>query len=153
MSPLNQEEFSHEPFLVQGMTTLKTILIAEDNEDSLFLLARLLRRSGYSVVEAQDGLEALAQLKESKPDLLLLDLMMPGLSGFEVLERFQEEPERQTVPVIVLSTLADSEVIGQCTRLGVCDYITKPYDPADLLRRISDVLMQPSSRHLPGGLT
>jgi CheY-like chemotaxis protein len=122
------------------MTTPKTILIAEDNEDTLFLLAMQLRQSGYLVLEAQDGLEALTHLKDNKPDLLLLDLMMPGLSGFEVLEQIQADAELQTIPVIVLSALADPDVISRCVGLGAREYVTKPYDPAHLLNRISSVL-------------
>jgi CheY-like chemotaxis protein len=122
------------------MTAPKTILVAEDNEDTLFLLALQLQNSGYLVVEAQDGFEALAQLREKKPDLVLLDLMMPGLSGFEVLEQMQADAELRTIPVIVLSALADPDVISRCAGLGARDYVTKPYDPAELLRRISGVL-------------
>jgi DNA-binding response OmpR family regulator len=120
----------------------RTVLIAEDDEDTLFLLARQLRHSGYLVVEAQDGLEALAQLRAKRPELVILDIMMPGLSGFEILERLQEEPELRTIPVIVLSALMDSEVISRCMELGARDYMTKPYEPADLLGRVSNVLTQ-----------
>ena len=123
------------------MTTPKTILVAEDNEDTLFLLAMQLRRSGYLVLEAQDGLEALAQLREKKPDLLLLDLMMPGLSGFEVLEQMQADAGLGTIPVIILSAVADPEFVSRCIELGARDYMTKPHDPDDLLGRISSALM------------
>ncbi len=119
------------------MTTPKTILIAEDNEDTLFLLGMQLRQAGYLILEAQDGRETLAQLKDTKPDLLLLDLMMPGLSGFEVLEQMQADAELKKIPAIVLSALADPEVINRCMGLGAYDYVTKPYDPAYLRDRIS----------------
>ncbi len=149
MSLTNQQEFSHQPFQgsyrmgrnwVQGMTTPKTILIAEDNEDTRFLLAMQLRQSGYTVLEAEDGIEALDQLKENKPDLLLLDLMMPGLSGFEVLEQIQTDAELPKVPTVVLSALADPDVINRCIGLGARDYITKPYDPVQLMDRIVNAL-------------
>ncbi len=81
----------------------KTILIAEDHKDTLFLLATNLRSCGYLVLETQDSIAALAQLKEKRPDLLILDIMMPGRSGFAVLEQLLEEPELRTIPVIVLS--------------------------------------------------
>jgi adenylate cyclase len=118
----------------------KDILIAEDNEDTLFLLAMQLRQSGYTVLEARDGIEALDQLKDSKPDLLLLDLMMPGPTGFDVLEQIQTDAELPKIPVIVLSALADSEAIGRCIELGAHAYMTKPYDPGDLLRKVSGLL-------------
>jgi len=118
----------------------KDILVAEDNEDTRFLLALQLRRGGYRILEAEDGIEALDQLKENKPDLLLLDLMMPGLSGFEVLEQIQTDTELPKVPVIVLSALADPDVINRCMGLGATDYMTKLYTTDDLLDKISGVL-------------
>lgn len=66
--------------------------------------------------------------------------MMPGLSGFEVLEQMQADAELRTIPVIVLSALADPDVISRCVGLGAYDYVTKPYEPADLLNRISGAL-------------
>jgi CheY-like chemotaxis protein len=119
---------------------MTTVLIAEDNEDTRFLLALQLRQSGYTVLEAEDGIEALDQLKDAKPDLLLLDLMMPGLSGFEVLEQIQTDDELPKVPTIVLSALADPDVINRCMGLGAADYVTKPYDPAQLVDRIANAL-------------
>ncbi len=124
------------------MTMPQTILIAEDNEDTLFLLAIQLRRGGYTVVEAWDGIEALDRLKENQPDLLLLDLMMPGPSGFEVLEQIQTDAELLKVPVIIFSALTEIDVIKQCIELGARDYVTKPYTSDDLLKKISSVLAQ-----------
>jgi DNA-binding response OmpR family regulator len=123
-----------------NMTTPKTILIAEDNEDTLLLLTAQLRKAGYLVLQAQDGFGAIDQLREKRPDLLLLDLMMPGLSGFEVLEEVEADAELRTIPVIVLSAVADSEAISRCVELGAREYMIKPYDPDDLLRRIGSAL-------------
>jgi DNA-binding response OmpR family regulator len=118
----------------------QTILIVEDNEDTLFLLTMQLQQGGYTILEAQDGIEALDKLKDNQPDLLLLDLMIPGLSGFEVLERIKTDDELPKVPVIILSALDEPDVIKQCMELGACDYVTKPYTSNDLLNRISSVL-------------
>ncbi len=122
------------------MTMPQTILIVEDNEDTLFILAMQLRQGGYTVIEARDGIEALEQLKENQPDFILLDLMIPGLSGFEVLERIKTDAELLKVPVIILSALAELDVLKQCIGLGVRDYVTKPYTPDDLLNRIFSAL-------------
>ncbi len=122
------------------MTMTQTILIVEDNKDMLSVLAMQLRRGGYTILEARDGVEALDQLKDHQPDLLLLDLMIPGLSGFEVLERIKTEAELPKVPVIILSALAEPDVIKRCMDLGAHDYVTKPHTPDDLLNRISSVL-------------
>jgi len=132
------------------MTMPQTILIAEDNEDTLFLLAMQLRRGGYTVVEAWDGIEALDRLKENQPDLLLLDLMMPGPSGFEVLEQIQTDAKLLKVPVIIFSALAEPDVIKQCIELGARDYVTKPYTSDDLLKKISSVLARNQAQ--PGEL-
>ncbi len=122
------------------MTMTQTILIVEDNKDMLSILAMQLRRGGYAIIEAQDGIEALDQLKDNKPDLLLLDLMIPGLSGFEVLERIKTDGEVPKEPVIILSALTEPAVIKRCMELGACDYVTKPHTHDDLLNRISSVL-------------
>ncbi len=122
------------------MAMPQTILIVEDNEDTLFLLAMQLRRGGYAIMEAWDGMDALEQLKHNKPDLILLDLMMPGLSGFEVLGQIKTDAELAKVPVIVLSALAEPDVIMRCIELGAHDHVAKPYSLDDLLKRISSVL-------------
>ncbi len=110
---------------------MKTIAIADDDIYIGNMLEALLRREGYHVLRAYSGTEALLLLTRNRPDLVLLDLMLPGLSGEEVL------PKIQGIPVIVLSAKAD---VGDKVSLllgGAADYMTKPFDTSELLARIT----------------
>lgn len=110
---------------------MKKIAVVEDDEHIGNMLAELLRGEGYETVRAYSGSEALLLLERTRPDLILLDLMLPGASGEEVLERAKD-----ICPVIILSAKAD--VGGKVKNLneGASDYITKPFDPEELLARI-----------------
>lgn len=110
---------------------MKKIAVVEDDEHIGNMLAELLRGEGYETVRAYSGSEALLLLERARPDLILLDLMLPGASGEEVLERAKD-----ICPVIILSAKAD--VGGKVKNLnaGASDYITKPFDPEELLARI-----------------
>lgn len=110
---------------------MKQILIIDDDSYIGGLLEELLTREGYGVLRAYSGTEALLVLSGSRPDLVLLDLMLPGLSGEEVL------PKIQGIPVIVLSAKADSQDKVRLLLGGAADYITKPFDTAELLARIT----------------
>ena len=86
-----------------------TLLIVDDNEDNLDMLARRLRRKGYAVRCASSGAQALAQLQTEAADLVILDVMMPGMSGLEVVERIRKQPRLQSLPIIMATAKADSE--------------------------------------------
>ena len=122
------------------MAKQETILIADDDANFLSFLTFLLEHNGYRTMQAADGLATLNKLREERPALTLLDLMMPGLSGFEVLERMQEDPQLSTLPVIVVTALADEKARARCLELGVRGYVTKPFDHSELLRTIRDTL-------------
>ena len=102
------------------------ILVAEDQPGVRHGLVRVLESAGYEVSEACDGSEAVARLRESLPDLLLVDLRMPGLDGLGVLEAVRAEG--WDLPVVVLSANDDSEVAKSAMRLGARDYLLKPFD-------------------------
>jgi CheY-like chemotaxis protein len=123
--------------------TQETILIVDDNESVLESLTFQLAGSGYRTIQASDGLAALDKATEERPALILLDLMMPGLSGFEVLERMQEDPQLSTIPVIVVTVLDDEHSQAWCLKLGARGYVTKPYDYDELLETIRDTLTGP----------
>ncbi len=120
------------------------ILIVEDDEDIVDVLRRTLRAEGYEVRAALDGPEALEDLDEFAPDLVVLDLGLPGMDGMEVMERIRESNE---VPVLMLTARADPEdrVAGLDT--GADDYLVKPFDRSELLARIRALLR----RHPPRG--
>ena len=120
------------------------VLVVEDDEDIVDVLRRTLRAEGYEVRAALDGPEALEDLDEFAPDLIVLDLGLPGMDGMEVMDRVRESSE---VPVLMLTARADPEdrVAGLDT--GADDYLTKPFDRAELLARIRALLR----RHPPRG--
>ncbi len=117
------------------METRKRILLADDERAILKVLSIKLRISGYEVITAQDGEEALLLIDSAKPDLVLLDIIMPRADGFQVLERLRSYPE---LPVIALS--ARPENARKALALGVKDFLTKPFDVDDLVRRIDRIL-------------
>lgn len=110
---------------------MKTIAVIEDDVHISDMLGELLSREGYRVLRAYSGTEALYLLAREEPDLILLDLMLPGLSGEELLQRVQ------AVPVMVLSAKLDVEDKVKALRSGAVDYMTKPFDPRELLARIT----------------
>ncbi len=116
---------------------MKTIAIIDDDIHIGDVLEQLLRQEGYQVLRAYSGTEALYLLSQQRPDLVLLDLMLPGLSGEEVL------PKIQSFPVIILSAKGDVENKVELLQAGAVDYITKPFHPQELLARIGVHLRRP----------
>lgn len=112
------------------------ILIVDDNATNRDLLARQLARIGHSVQMAEGGHGALAMLDRDSFDLILLDLMMPIISGFEVLCRLKAQPQTRDIPVIMISALDDLDSIARCIEAGAIDYLPKPYDAMLLRARI-----------------
>ena len=112
------------------------ILVVDDNATNRDLLTRQLSRSGHEVAEAEGGLEALARLERDTFDLILLDLMMPVISGFEVLGRLKANPRTRDIPVIMISALDDLDSIVRCIEAGAIDYLPKPYEAVLLRARI-----------------
>jgi signal transduction histidine kinase len=117
-----------------------TLLAVDDNAQNRELLQRMLERQGYSVTMAASGEECLKLLAGRRFDLVLLDVIMPGLSGFDVLNRMRASPELRTVPVIVISALDESSAAIRCIQMGAEDYLPKPFDPVLLKARIGATL-------------
>lgn len=107
-------------------TTPATIMVADDAELNRELYRRLLQRSGYDVVETKDGCETLAAIERNVPDLVLLDLTMPGLSGVEVLRQLRRDYDQVALPVIVVTGHTGVQTIRTCLDAGANDYIMKP---------------------------
>ena len=116
------------------------ILVVDDSEENRDMLARRLRRQGYEVQTAAGGRAALAALAESPVDLVLLDVMMPDLDGYAVLERLKADPTRRDIPVLMISALDDLDSVVRCIQLGAEDYLGKPFDPILLQARIGACL-------------
>ena len=117
------------------------VLIVDDNEDNRYTLTRRLRREGYTdVTAAGDGREALARLAESDFDLVLLDIMMPEMDGYSVLENLRASGRLASLPVIVISAIDDFDSVVRCIELGAEDYLPKPFNATLLRARIGAVL-------------
>ena len=119
----------------------KSILVIDDNDDIRGLLSLVLQKEGYEVLEAAGGSEALIKINESKPDLILLDVMMPGLSGLEVLSTIRESREKKIseVPVIMITAKSTIDDIDAAIELGANSYIVKPFRPANLVEKVSEI--------------
>ncbi|HEX8976129.1 MAG TPA: response regulator [Solirubrobacteraceae bacterium] len=116
------------------------IVVADDEVDVRELVAYRLSRSGYEVIEAQDGEQALRLALEDPPDLAVLDVMMPKLDGYELTRRLRAEPSTQRVPVILLTARAQEADVSQGFEAGADDYLRKPFNPDELLARVRAVL-------------
>ena len=118
------------------------ILVVDDNEVNRDMLQRRLEREGYQVATAVDGLDALRRVAEGDFDLVLLDIMMPGLNGYQVLEQLKSDPQRRHIPVIMISALDEIESVVRCIEIGASDYLPKPFNPVLLRARIGACLEQ-----------
>jgi two-component system cell cycle response regulator len=114
-----------------------TVLVAEDSLVVRAVLRQHLESQGYSVIEANDGNAALRACHETKPDVVLLDIEMPGLDGHEVLRALKADPGLSDVPVVFLTGRTDTEDIVEGLRLGAHDYLKKPFEASELIARVS----------------
>lgn len=122
------------------MTPIRVVCI-EDESDMIDLVSIILSKEGYSVIGATGGLHGLQVVEDTQPGLVLLDLMMPDLDGWEVYQRLKSNPKTMNVPIIVVTARAQSidKILGLHIA-KVDDYITKPFAPADLLASVEKVL-------------
>jgi len=119
----------------------KTILVIEDDKFLRELISRKLTGEGFDVLEAVDGEEGIKKIKEGKPDLVLLDLILPSIDGFEVLTRVRDDPEVSSIPVIILSNLGQREEVEKGLKLGAVDYLIKAhFTPGEIIEKIKNVL-------------
>ena len=112
------------------------LLVVDDNEFNRDLLRRHLQREGYDSIEATNGREALELVREHSPDLVLLDIIMPEVNGFEVLQHLKGDEELADIPVIMISALGDTDSVVRCIEMGAEDHLPKPFDPVLLRARI-----------------
>lgn len=123
----------------------KKILIADDEPSIVAAVEFLLKRDGYDVRVARTGDEALELIEASPPDLVLLDVMMPGKSGYELCKRLRERPEWRGLKIIMLSAKGRDAEVSRGLSLGADVYITKPFSTRDLMAKIHGLLEQSSS--------
>ena len=118
----------------------RRILVADDDPVIVRLLQVNFRLEGYDVETAAHGEEAVQKVRELHPELILLDVMMPGLDGWEVCRRLKAEPDTSGIPIIFLSARAQDEDRRRGLELGVVEYVTKPFDPGELVALVGRCL-------------
>jgi DNA-binding response OmpR family regulator len=119
----------------------KKILIIEDDKFLRELIAQKLTQEEYEIAEAVDGEDGLQSIKKEKPDLVLLDLILPGMDGFEVLTKAKEDAEIAGIPIIILSNLGQRDDIERGLKIGAVDYMIKAhFTPAEIIAKIKEVL-------------
>jgi DNA-binding response OmpR family regulator len=113
-----------------------TILVVDDNRDNAEILGSFLESRGYEVVHAGDGRSALARIEETSPDLVLLDVMMPGMDGWQVCRAIKRHPEHGSIRVVMVTAKGDYEDKFEGMRSGADDYVVKPVDLAELAEKV-----------------
>jgi two-component system cell cycle response regulator DivK len=121
---------------------MKRILVVEDHEDNLQILRDLLKSAGYEMLEAGDGAAGVAVAAAEKPDLILMDIQLPVLDGYEATRRIKADPALAKIPIIVVTSYALSGDEGKAKAAGCDAYVTKPYSPRQLLAKIREYLPQ-----------
>ncbi len=130
-------------------TTSARVLVAEDNPQGAELLEAYVTGGGYDVRTAADGESTLRLVREWKPDLILLDVMMPKLSGFEVCKRLKADPATRDIAVIMVTALDQPSDVERAVEVGTNDFLTKPINKTDLLLRIKSMLATRRGKELP----
>jgi two-component system cell cycle response regulator len=126
-----------------------TVLIVDDNPQNVELLQAFLESLPLKIVTAADGVEALEKVAQHNPDLILLDIMMPRMSGFQVCKRLKTDPKTRDIQILMVTALNELGDIEQATECGTDDFVSKPINKFELVTRVKSLL---SVRHLKGEL-
>ncbi len=118
----------------------KLILVVEDQEDNRRIMRDLLGSAGYEVIEAVSGEEGVAAAETHRPELILMDIQLPGLDGYEATRRIKANPDLQHIPIIVVTSYALSGDDAKAYEAGCDDYVSKPFSPRELLAKIREYL-------------
>jgi two-component system alkaline phosphatase synthesis response regulator PhoP len=118
------------------------VLIVEDEQDILQLVKHYLEKEGFRPITAISGLDALKKVKEEKPDLVVLDLMLPEMDGLEVCKRLRSGPDTAMLPILMLTAKAEESDTIVGLELGADDYVTKPFSPKALVARVKALMAQ-----------
>lgn len=120
----------------------KRILAVDDETDVVLIVKTALQAEGFQVDTAHNGRDALAAVREQKPDVILLDVMMPGMSGFDVMRELKADDSTATIPIIMLTGLSERKKIQEALVGGTNYYIVKPFEMTELISKVNDVLNQ-----------
>jgi DNA-binding response OmpR family regulator len=119
---------------------MSKVLIADDDPDILDLVAFKLEQAGHQLVTAGDGITALAEARREPPDVVVLDVSMPGMSGLDICRELRADPATAAIPVILLTARAQEADVEAGFDIGADDYVTKPFSPRELVSRVAVVL-------------
>ncbi len=143
-NPALAAQGNHETFLPQS-----TVLIVDDNPQNVELLQAFLESLPVKLITATDGVDALEKVASNNPDLILLDVMMPRMSGFQVCKRIKSDPKTKDIQVLMVTALNELGDIEQATECGTDDFVSKPVNKFELMTRVKSLLRV---RHLKGEL-
>ncbi len=118
----------------------KKILVVDDSKTSIFLQRMILKKGAYEIVTASDGLEGVETALSEKPDLILMDVVMPRMDGFQAVTKLREQPETRKIPVIMVTTRGEGPNVETGFECGCNAYVTKPVDGPELLAKVKDCL-------------
>jgi len=122
---------------------MKKALIVEDNQDLQFILTGQIKSMGFSAITANNGMEAVEKAIKEKPDLILMDIMLPGMDGREATRRIRSNPEAKEIPILAATAITDKSQLRECIEAGCNDVIIKPFTAKDLQEKIQAVLDPP----------
>ena len=118
----------------------KKILLVDDEEEIIFLLKRRFIKNGYDVVEAHSGVEAIACVEKERPDLIVLDVMMPGMNGLEVCRKLKSDPQYQSIKIVLLTAKDQQKDKELGKEAGADAYMTKPFEPDDIIGKVKSLV-------------
>ena len=122
---------------------IKTVVIVDDEVDTAEMLAEMMRVSGFNVVQCQGGMNALRVIYRERPDAILLDIMMPDLSGLDILQSIRRDPRLEKIPVIIVSAKSQPADIKNGLVAGASAYLTKPVGYAELRKTVEEAILAP----------
>ena len=120
----------------------RKILLVDDSETILMMEQMILQKESYEIVMARDGQEGIAKAVETKPDLILMDVVMPKMNGFEAIKRLRQREETKSVPIVMVTTQAEMESMEAGYVSGCNDYVVKPIDRLELLAKVKNLLSE-----------
>ena len=126
--------------IFEKKTTAAKVLVVDDEPGEVMVVSKFLKHSGYDVLTASDGLECIAKAENEQPDLILLDNMMPNMDGQTALAKLRASKKTESIPVIMVTALADKENIASAQKGGAVEYIVKPFDYTVLFEKIAQTL-------------
>jgi len=126
--------------LLGEKANIEKILVVDDEQDIVTIIGKVLKKNGYEVITANDGLECIGKVESELPDLILLDNVMPNMDGRAVLSRLKASKKTENIPVIMVTALADEEHINSAQKGGAVEYIVKPFGYNVLLEKIKQTL-------------